>query len=127
VKFCVLLRDGGDKMSIQLLADCVKKYKDKLSDKGRLDVAEKLAGRKDITTGIAFMALSKGDKQTAEALNAVAAEMTLRALSENPKNRQRADEIAMACDTFDAKKKELLRVVKTGELLAKFDEIRGKK
>lgn len=126
--FCDLLKTDSDKMSIQLFADSVKKYKDALPDTGKLKIAERISGRNgDMTTGITFLALSKGDKKTAETLNKYALEMTASALAENPSHKERCDNIVALCNEFSSKEKQLIRMKQAGDIMAAFDEIRGKK
>ncbi len=128
IEFCDLLKQDSDKMSVQLFADCVKKYKDKIPDTAKLKLAERIAGKNgDITTGIAFLSLAKGDRKTPDALIEYAAEMAISAFSEKPANKEQSEKIAMTCDEFNAKKKQLIRMQQAGELMARFDEIRGKK
>lgn len=127
ITFCDLLKEDSDKMSVCLFADCVKKYKDKIPDTAKLSLGERIAGRNsDITTGIAFLSLAKGDEDTPDVLIEYAAEMALSAFSENPKNKERCEKIVSTCDDFRGQKKKLIRMQQAGEIMARFDELRGK-
>lgn len=127
IEFGDLLKQDSDKMSVQLFADCVKKYKDKLPDTAKLKLAEKIAGKNaDITTGIAFLSLAKGDHKTPDTLIEYAADMAISAFSENSANKEKSEMIVRTCDDFKGQKKQLIRMQQAGELMARFDELRGK-